>query len=327
MWMFGQVSVAMKGVRAMKDDGAVKAWGFLCPLLGLVGIIALYVVYWIVIPRYMGDSVKIRDGASDKIVATESSDDYNYPWGRSGVFGDSFGALTCLFSALSFWGVLCSLFYQRKQAEESEDAIAKRQLPLILVKPKSGKLVLVYNSKRAYPTVSIRLNVEEENPSENVALGLVYLMTALIPSDPTFKLVGGIDTSDFFRCKDKFNRTEELNVTERNQAVCFIRSLLAYNQCDRPQILLDRGYTCFLRAYGLLSQKYRVQLDRYDESADKLREILNKLETNEKIDMLDLVRLFGDDKSLPLKISPLHEHMIRRCCTKDEYDEFVRKSS
>lgn len=51
----------------------------------------------------------------------------NFVWpDNPGVFGDSFGALTCLFSAASFWAVLYALLLQKKETAEAKNYLRRK---------------------------------------------------------------------------------------------------------------------------------------------------------------------------------------------------------
>lgn len=297
------------------------------PISVFTAIILLYVLYWLIIPRFIGGPKPTTTSIPSEGQHVESPEAYNYPWGRTGVFGDSFGALTCLFSALSFWGALCTLSYQIKQARESQEAVARQQLPLILFMPGNNSFVRFnFASKKKHLVAEIKIGMNEENTSNNAALGLVHCAKILFPKDVSQAIDRGVDTSDFLMPNKGFRRSEDFMIADNVAIRYLLKSLIEHERDDRPVVKFERGYRSFLNAYGRASSAYHVILAHHKQDKPKIQELIDAIECNNITDMDSIVKILGEAREVELALKPIHEAMDSRCCSREEYESFVEKA-
>lgn len=295
------------------------------PFIIFTGIIGLYGLYLLVVPccfdeQMANDCTK----KSDVVVSSSGRTSGLIPWDKSGVFGDSFGALTCLFSALTFWAMLYALIYQRQQTKDVRDSIAREHLPLILVMPESGSIEFRFGKTTSCLILVVRIKVNEENSSDNAALGIVHHSRIELPPFGDIQFTRGVDTSNFMRAHKGFARHEEFTITDGTEISRFLSTLIAHEQKQRPELVLNRVYKCFLEACAEMSQSYRVKLLHHKEDEPKLKALIQLLEAGESITEEDLQTLLGDVLSFELECKPIHERMMRRCCSVKRYNQFIK---
>lgn len=306
------------------------------PVVVFLGIIGLYGVYWFVIPRCFDDhpatvsnvpkaECSAGEGAPLADVTPTGRTKGLIPWDKSGVFGDSFGALTCLFSALTFWAMLYALMYQRRQMKDARDSIAKEHLPLLLIMPESGLIEFRFGEKTGCLILVIRIKVREENSSDNAALDIVHHSQINLPLFKGTAFHRGVDTSNFMRTHKEFTRHEEFTLADKTEILQFLTTLIAYDQKDRPELVLNRVYKCFLEACAEMNQSYRIKLLKHKVDEPKIRDLIQMMNTEEGLNEDKISLLLGGVLTLDLECKPIHEKMIRRSCSCDRYNQFVRE--
>ena len=107
--------------------------------LSFIGVLVVWIVYMYLILPAGTDFLQYRQFAS---------------WHDAGVFGDSFGALTCLFSALAFGGVLFSMFKdhqeKRREAELRAFTTLHNQIDRALQSTNEGAVKETLEARRTY---------------------------------------------------------------------------------------------------------------------------------------------------------------------------------
>ena len=75
----------------------------------------------------------------------------NFSLANSGLFGDSFGILTSLFSGLAFAGLLVTILYQKEQLDEQRRELASGSKLMALSALLNSSKLLLFELERTYP--------------------------------------------------------------------------------------------------------------------------------------------------------------------------------
>lgn len=279
----------------------------------LILVVLLYFAYPFIVPRIVGRRAK---GDQDRQEQGSSL----APWDKCGVFGDSYGALTCLFSALTFWGMIFTFMYQRKQNQEAREAIAKEHLPIMLVMPQGGALEFVLGVKCHRVTCKIRLFVNEENTSDVPVFGLMHRANISLPAYDDVKFIYGVDTADYVKPHKGFARKEEIVISNYEHLIAFLKTLIAHEISSRPKVLFARTYSGFLEAFGRIDLSCRMKLRKHKQKKEGIEELIRMLSENVPVTEEKLREVLGG-VCIPVELVYLHD-MKLRCCTRMEYEQF-----
>lgn len=291
-------------------------------------IAAIFVLYGFAIPIcfYVKGIDAKSENESNGVPQSEREDrgrmvKNQIPWDKCGTFGDTFGALTCLFSALTCWGMLYTLVYQRKQTEDAHTMIAKEKLPLVLLQAKGGKLLFDWDKSGCRFTAKLEFSTAEENASDFAALAIRHKGRLELPGSVLIA-TQKVNTSDFLRPKDVFKeRIEYFSPLKSSRLLPFLKAVTARSRNDRPVLELNRVYRNFLEAYAAVDQKYQIKCAN-DESLENGRALVELIERGGGITYIALNNLFKGEHVLDLGIDVIHGDGMAKCISKREYDQF-----
>lgn len=304
------------------------------PVFVFLGIVGLYGAYWLVIPRCFDEhpatvsnvpkvECSAGEGAPLADVTPTGRTKGLIPWDKSGVFGDSFGALTCLFSALTFWAMLYALMYQRHQTRDAREGIAKEHLPLVLLRITGGVLRFEFSNDERL-SAEIEITADEENVSDYAALALrhkgrVELFDGHVLTEQP------LNVSDYLKANDTFKRNESFRTLSFSSLEPFLSGITSVDQERRPKVFLDRMYRSFLEAYGYVGQNYLIRCEDTNE-LNRAREVLGMIRRKETITRVRFNELFNGAHQIHLGFDVVHSDGMAKCISKREYDQFTAMS-
>ena len=291
-------------------------------------ILILYGGYIIGLPKWVGGEVRAIPSSEGLMSSTTNvvkvaADTRLRPWDRCGVFGDSFGALTCFFSAMAFWGMLFTLLYQTRQDSRSVELLANEHLPLLVLKPKGGQLTFGINSKKGTPWMGMVLCADECNLSENAAVRIAHLTVVRLPNCGV-KYERPVNISNFLEGEGTFKRRDNIFVYDVEKIILILHALVESGEGVRPQVRFDRAYRNFLNAYGKASEAYLLKLVNYWSDKHKIMSLIDLFTTVKRIAMEDLLKIFNGQPVIDLKMESIKDNQkfVLECTDKSYYDDF-----
>lgn len=276
-------------------------------LISAVVILSIYIGYYFFIPWLVcgGETVSATHSLS--------------PWDKCGVFGDSYGALTCLFSALAFWGALITLYMQYLQRSDDKHQQALENLPVVVKIPKSGMMTAGLTTS-GVPFLNLVFILEECNTSTVTALNLAH-KTSLSLAGPSSKV--------WFRRLNYANNLQNGRPTIRNESFAIfgvegvsavLEALLASKPESFPIFTNQVSYRNIFDCYAVSLDMYRIKLKDRMSNIANIRKLVVSLTDDAKPKIEDMEPING----VELVLSNIAEKSILEASTKKEYESYCR---
>lgn len=279
-----------------------------------VMLLLLFAVY--------GTCVRVFVG-SDKATSSESQT----PWGRCGVFGDSFGALTCFFTALAVFAAYQTFKSQASLTRQNEDLQARTHLPLLLLIPQEGEMTFMVTSQGVL-TMNLILRAVEKNVSETTALGIAHKTNVTYGQKTGRQMRRRLNVSEYLIKGDHFNRNDSFFAFGYEPIVDFLECLTATDVKKRPVACFERCYRNFLKAYGRASQLYRVELADYTNELSLVLQMVKHLRANSEVTTADLQKIFPSSPAkIRIRLRALTDSFILECSEESVYRNFCKRGS
>lgn len=284
--------------------GFLSFW--LVAIVSAALIVSAYIGYYFFIPEFI-----CGDGAVTSATGLA-------PWEKCGVFGDSYGALTCLFSALAFWGALMTLWIQYGQRKDDRRQIALEHLPLVVRIPQTGRLTAsLTNGKK--PVLNLSLVIEECNASEVAALSLAHRSILMLSSSLKRRWSRRVNFANNLQSGRPMMRNETFAIFGKDGVVDVLTALLSENVLTFPILTLGVSYRNIFDSYAKSVDVYRVKLKNRAAYEAGIRRVLAQLASSSDVKNIDFAAINGAD----LVLTSLAERAVLKAVTVDEYKQFL----
>ena len=242
---------------------------------------------------------------------------------KCGLFGDSFGALTSVFSALAFWGALMTLICQFLQQQRDTEVKAKEHFPLIVQVPKDG-VMSFYVDARGNVTLFVRIQIDEKNVSEDVALQIAHKMVIFVEGVRGKQWARKVNIFNHLIGSGELNRMDSVTIRDRDDIILFLEALALSPTGKVPKIKFSIGYRNFFNTYGKTEEVYKILLRDSDVKASELYMLIGVLKAG-KVKTLDDVKCVLQNKSaVQLKLKTSFSDTVLKEISENEYKEFVK---
>ena len=298
-------------------------------ILSAVVIAGLYIGYYFAIPSIVwGEGWRTQ---SDKRSAEEQTarqeipnDDAEMrPWNKCGVFGDSYGALTCLFSALAFWGAILTLCMQYNQMKDNSENIAIEHLPIVVQIPKRGT-VFFGVTKKGDPVLNVRLEVEECNTSTDTALHVAHKVGVVLERPKVRRWNRRINFMNNLQSNKPVSRKDKIVLFDRKEIDAFLRALISNDEKGRPVAECSVAYKNFYNFFAWCKESYRLKLAARDQYAPAIGELLKLFAAGSKVSMPEILSRIGDDNAVELIMANIRDRSCIESVDATKYEEFCK---
>lgn len=243
-------------------------------------------------------------------------------WEKCGVFGDSFGALTALFSALAFCGALIAIIGQYWQLKRDTEVKAKEHFPLLILTPKEGTISF-FVDKKGTPSLNLRVKILEKNASNDIAFQVAHRMQMKIERPKIRKWERPVNLMNHVEGAATIERSDSLFVFGKSMED-FLSALVAKDIEDQPALVFSLSYRNFFGTFGKVDSVYRIVLQESAITRVKIFTLLGLLATNKVKDINDIHGVFVSHKALAFKLKEIPLRSFLGEITENEYEEYIR---
>lgn len=242
---------------------------------------------------------------------------------KCGLFGDSFGALTSVFSALAFWGALMTLLYQFLQQQRDTEIKAKEHFPLIVQVPKEC-VMSFYVDARGNVTLFVRVQIDENNVSKDVALQIAHKMAVFLEGVRGKQWERKVNIFNHLIGSGELNRTDSVTIRKRDDIILFLESLALSPTGKVPRVKFSIGYRNFFNTYGKTEEVYKILLRDSDVKASELYMLIGVLKAGKVKTLNDIKCVLQSKSTVQLKLKTSFADTVLKEISEAEYREFAK---
>lgn len=298
-------------------------------ILSAMLIAGLYIGYYFAIPSIVWDKEWRAQSVGPSVenagvrIEAPNDDAEMRPWNKCGVFGDSFGALTCLFSALAFWGAILTLCMQYNQMKDNSENIAIEHLPIVVQVPKRGTMFFGV-TKKGRPVLNLRFEVEECNTSADTALHVAHKVGVVLEKPKTRRWYRRINFMNNLQSNKPVTRKDKIVLFDQNEVDAFLRALISSDEKERPIAECSVAYKNFYNFFAWCKESYRVKLAARDQYVAAIGELLNFFAAGSKVSMPEILKRIGEDNAVELIMANIRDRSCVESIHASKYEEFCK---